>query len=256
LNHRIVKWKFDAKNGEVVAGRNGQGNKMDQLNEPTDAILDKENNSLIICDSKNKRIVRWYRDSDTNQQIMISDISCWGLTMDNNGDLYVSDTEKYDVKRWKKGETSGIIVAGGNGGGNSVNQFSSPRFLFVDQDYSVYVADFFNARVVKWMKGAKEGIVVARAQVSQSNPNYPHRLSGVIVDHMGNIYVSDTMNCKITRWSPGSTEGNTVVGRRGCGTTDNYYLYIPEDLSFDRHGNLNVVHRANARVQKFAVDLD
>jgi len=64
------------------------------------------------------------------------------------------------------------------------------------------------------------------------------------------------MNCKVTRWSPGSTEGNTVVGRRGCGTIDNYYLYIPEDLSFDQNGNLYVVDRANARVQKFAVDLD
>ena len=49
-NHRIVKWKCDAKNGEVVAGGNGKGNRMDQLNEPTDVIVDKKNNSLIICD--------------------------------------------------------------------------------------------------------------------------------------------------------------------------------------------------------------
>ena len=31
---RIVEWKFGAKMGEVVAGGNGRGNRMDQLSEP------------------------------------------------------------------------------------------------------------------------------------------------------------------------------------------------------------------------------
>ena len=31
-NHRIVEWKFGAKMGEVVAGGNESGNRMDQLN--------------------------------------------------------------------------------------------------------------------------------------------------------------------------------------------------------------------------------
>ncbi len=41
-NHRIVEWKYGAKIGQVVAGGNGngKGNRMDQLNEPTDVIVD------------------------------------------------------------------------------------------------------------------------------------------------------------------------------------------------------------------------
>ena len=32
---------------------------MDQLNRPTDVIVDKKNDSLIICDQGNRRVVRW-----------------------------------------------------------------------------------------------------------------------------------------------------------------------------------------------------
>ena len=49
---RIVKWKYEAKNGEVVADENGKGNRMDQLDEPRNVIVDKKNNSLIICDQR------------------------------------------------------------------------------------------------------------------------------------------------------------------------------------------------------------
>jgi len=58
-NHRVVKWKLGENNGQIVAGENGKGNRIDQLNCPTDVIVDESNKSLIICDSDNSRIVRW-----------------------------------------------------------------------------------------------------------------------------------------------------------------------------------------------------
>ena len=115
---------------------------MDQLNQPTDVIVDKKNNSLIICDHGNKRVIRWSLQNNQNQQIIISDINCFGLTMDNNGDLYVSDYVKNEVRRWKIGDKNGTIVAGGNGEGNNLNQLNYPTYIFVDQDYSVYVSDW------------------------------------------------------------------------------------------------------------------
>jgi sugar lactone lactonase YvrE len=163
-NHRIVEWKHGALNGQVVAGGNGSGNRMDQLSGPVDVIVDKKTNSLIIADSLNKRVVRWSRQNDPNPQIIISNIVCGGLRMNNNGDLYVSDCEKNEVRRWKIGETNGTLVAGGNGKGDHLNQFNVPIFIFVDQDDSVYVSDRDNDRVMKWLKGAKEGIVVAGGQ--------------------------------------------------------------------------------------------
>ncbi|CAF4773431.1 unnamed protein product, partial [Rotaria sp. Silwood2] len=84
--------------------------------------------------------------------------------MDNDGDLYVSDIEKHEVRRWKKGQRDGTIIAGGNGKGCQLNQLDSPTHIFVDQDYAIYISDENNHRVMKWMKGAKEGIVVAGGQ--------------------------------------------------------------------------------------------
>ncbi|CAF4223987.1 unnamed protein product, partial [Rotaria sordida] len=49
-------------NGQVVAGGHDKGN---QLNGPTDVLIDKETDSLIICDYGNRRVVRWPSRSGT-----------------------------------------------------------------------------------------------------------------------------------------------------------------------------------------------
>ncbi len=83
-NHRIVEWKSNATNGQILAG----GNETNQLNNPIDVIIDKENNSLIICDRFNNRVMQWPRQKNsTNGYIFISDIFCWGLAMDQDGSL-------------------------------------------------------------------------------------------------------------------------------------------------------------------------
>ncbi|CAF4657760.1 unnamed protein product, partial [Rotaria socialis] len=67
-NHRIVEWKCDTKNSQVVAGGNGNGNRMDQLSFPTNVIVDKDDDSLIICDWGNRRVPRWPRRNSTNAE--------------------------------------------------------------------------------------------------------------------------------------------------------------------------------------------
>jgi sugar lactone lactonase YvrE len=254
-NHRIVEWKCGATKGQVVAGGNGQENRIDQLNYPRDVIVDKKTNSLIIADEGNKRVVRWSRQNDSNPQIIISNIVCGGLRMNNNGDLYVSDYEKDEVRRWKIGETSGTLVAGGNGNGDHLNQFNVPTYIFVDQDDSVYVSDERNHRVMKWVKGAKEGIVFAGGQGkgnSLTQLSYPQ---GVIVDHLGHVYVADYKNHRIMRWCLGSAEGSIIVEGNGEGQPPNQ-LYGPVGLSFDSQGNLYIVDNGNNRVQKFNINLN
>jgi sugar lactone lactonase YvrE len=139
-----VKLKSDANTGRIVAGGNGQGNRNDQLYWPTKVIVDKENDSLIICDFGNRRVVRWPRRNGRSGETLISNIHCWDLIMDNDGYLYVSDTEKDEVRRWKMGETNGTIIAGGNGQGNRLDQLNYPYYIFIDEDHSVYVSRRFN----------------------------------------------------------------------------------------------------------------
>ncbi|CAF1318530.1 unnamed protein product, partial [Rotaria magnacalcarata] len=88
-----MQWKNgDTTNGQVVAGGNGAGRGLHQLYLPTDVVIDKETDSLIICDENNRRVVRWSRRSGTTQgEILIDKIACWGLAMDEQRYLYVSD---------------------------------------------------------------------------------------------------------------------------------------------------------------------
>ncbi|CAF5033599.1 unnamed protein product, partial [Rotaria socialis] len=122
-------------NGQVVAGGNGKGNGLHQLSGPTDVLIDKETDSLIICDAENLRVVRWSRSSDTTQgEILIDNTDCYGLAMDEQRYLYVSGPVKQEVRRYKLGENIGTLVAGGNGEGNGLNQLHYPTYLFVDRD--------------------------------------------------------------------------------------------------------------------------
>ena len=155
--HCIMEWKHGAKIGKVVVGGNG----IHQLNYPVDVIVEKEKDSLIISDRGNYRVVRWSRQNGTSGETIISDIFCWGLTMDENGSLYVVDEEKAEVRRYRSDDIEGTVVAGGNGHGSRLDQFNRPRYVFIDRDHSIYVSDQRNYRVMKWKEGAKQGIVVA-----------------------------------------------------------------------------------------------
>ncbi|CAF1256152.1 unnamed protein product, partial [Rotaria magnacalcarata] len=191
-NHRIMQWKNgDTMNGQVVAGGNGYGNGLHQLYRPTDVLIDKETDSLIICDRGNQRVVRWSRRSGTKQgEILIDNIRCWGLAMDEQRYLYASDAGRNEVRRYQLGEKNGTLVAGGNGEGDELNQLNSPAYLFVDRDHSVYVSDRYNHRVMKWVEGAKEGIVVAGEQGLGSALTHLYHPRGLFVDALGTLYVA------------------------------------------------------------------
>ncbi|CAF4349848.1 unnamed protein product, partial [Rotaria sp. Silwood2] len=252
-NHRIVEWKWGATSGQVVAGGNGQGSGAHQLSYPLDVIIDKERDSLIISDYSNKRVVRWPRRNGTSGETIISNIDCVGLTMDENGSLYVTDDRKHEVRRYRRGESQGIVVAGGNGSGNRFDQLSYLRYVFVDRDHSVYVPEYGNHRVMKWVEGAKQGIVVAGGQEQENGLTQLYSPQGVVVDQLGTVYVADLGNDRIMRWPKGATQGSVIVGGNGTGEQSNQ-LNGPVGLSFDRHGNLYVVDNGNHRVQKFNME--
>ena len=249
-NHRIIKWRFGDDTGEIIAGGNKKGNRIDQLSYPTDVIVDTRTNSLIICDYGNERVVRWSLDDDRNPEIMYSDINCYGLMMNANGDLYVSDWRKNEVKRWRNGEREGTVVAGGNGKGNRCDQFNQSTNIFVDRNETIYVADRYNHRVMKWEKDAKEGVVIAGGQKRGNSLKQLDQPHGVIVDDLGNVYVADCGNDRIMCWPPGSNEGRPVAGGNGTGHESNQFKN-PKGLSFDHKNNLYVVDCWNYRIQKF-----
>ncbi|CAF1624460.1 unnamed protein product [Adineta ricciae] len=249
-NNRIMKWKLHESQGQIIAGGNGT----DQLDRPTDVIINEQNNSLIIADRGNRRVIQWF--SENQQEILIENILCYGLKKDKFGFLYVSDWEKHEVRKWKFGEMkekNGTLVAGGDGQGNKLTQFNEPHFIFVDDEQSVYVSDWKNHRVMKWRKDAKEGIVVAGGHGQGKNLSQLNHPQGIIVDDFGHVYVADSHNYRIMRWREGSTEGEIVVDGNEERQKSNQ-LSDSHGLSFDVEGNLYVADYKNSRIERFDID--
>ncbi|CAF3842535.1 unnamed protein product [Rotaria sp. Silwood1] len=246
------EWKSGTNRCQVVAGGKGEGNKMDQLKCATDVVVDKETDSLIVCDRDNRRVMRWPRGKRKPETIL-TNIACYGLTMDDQKFLYVSDIENHSVKKYRLGETKGTIVAGGNGKGNGLNQLNLPIYLYVDRDQSVYISDTHNHRVMKWMKDAKEGIVVAGGRNQGDKPTQLSLPQGIFVDHLSTVYVADGGNHRVMRWHKGATQGDMIVGGNGAGAGPNQ-LNCPGGLSLDQHENIYVVDYNNHRVQRFSIE--
>ena len=184
-----------ATNGTVIAGGQGKGNRLDQLNYSTDVLIDKETNSLFIADGGNRRVLRWSRRQETTQGEVIADnIACRGLAIDHQRYLYVSDPGKHEVRRYTIGDKNGIVVAGGNERGNQLNQLNWPTYVFVDEEQAVYVSDNHNHRVMKWNKCANQGIVVAGGQGKGSALTHLSHPHGLFVDTSSTIDVAEAWN--------------------------------------------------------------
>jgi sugar lactone lactonase YvrE len=252
-NQRIMAWKKGDTKGHVVAGGQRGGNALHQLYNATDFVLEKETNDLIISDQGNQRVVRWTLNSDEPSEALIDNIACWGLAMDKQGGLYVSDKNRHEVRLYAREDTIGTVVAGGNGQGDGLNQLNYPFYMFVDDKQSLYVSDSQNHRVMKWVKGAKVGILVAGGHSKGEKLTQLSYPNGLWVDELGTVYVAEGGNDRVTRWSKGETSGVVVVGGNGCGSATNQ-LNFPEGLSFDCRGNMYVTDRKNHRVQKFILE--
>ncbi|CAF1296084.1 unnamed protein product [Rotaria sordida] len=246
-NDRIIQWKIGDTNGQVVAGGNGYGNGLDQVELPKHVLIDKETNSLIILGSGFGRIFRWSRRSGTRQgEILFDKAQGSGLAMDDQRYVYVSYFD--EVRRYQLGKKTmdGTLVAGGNGEGSGLNQFKTSLYIFVDRQQAVYISDDQNHRVMKWNKGAKEGVVVAGGQGSGNSLTQLSSPRGLFVDHLGTLYVVEAGNNRVTRWPQGAKQGTIVVG-------EDAQLSEPEGLFFDRQGNFYVADCGNHRVQRFSI---
>lgn len=213
-------------------------------------IIDKQTNSMLICDSAHGRIIRYGNQMETP---IISGTNCFDIVLDNYGYLYTSDINKHEIKRWQIGDKHGTVVAGGRGPGGRLDQLKRPFYIFVDDEQSVYVSDCDNHRVVKWTKNAQQGIVVAGGN---GEGNGLHQLSfpnGIFVDRFGNIFIADRNNHRVVRWMKNAQQGSVIVGGNRHGQQNNQ-MNRPSHLAFDRDNNLFVLDCKNDRLLKFDLD--
>jgi sugar lactone lactonase YvrE len=154
----VKRYRMGESNGTIVAGGNGKGEGVNQLNGPTYVFVD-QSHSVYVSDYHNHRVMKWMVDA--REGIIVaggrgqgsgrSQLSePRGVVVDSSGAVYVADHNNHRVMRWCQGENEGTIIAGGNGTGKGNNQFSYPNSLALDQGGNLYVVDRDNHRVQRF----------------------------------------------------------------------------------------------------------
>jgi gliding motility-associated-like protein len=232
----------------VVAGGNGTGPALNQLDEPYDIDIDCMGN-LYVADGTNCRIVKWAPGATSGivvaggngpgsspSQLNGPD----GLHVDDSGNIYIADYGNYRVQKWAPGAAAGVTVAGGNGNGSAANQVI-PLGIYVDRTANIYVADGFNCRVQKWAPGASAGVTVASMTPSSSN-----FVNAVWLDGIGNLYFAQENSNRIQKWVPGASSG-TVLSNTGTGTAPS----DPTGVWVDSAGNVYISNLINSGILKW-----
>ncbi|CAF3220471.1 unnamed protein product [Rotaria sp. Silwood2] len=178
------------------------------------------------------------------------------LFVDNNENLYVSDTINGKVLWFPSNSTSGfpgVIVAGSTMPGEDSSHLAFPHGIFVSEIGTIYVADAGNNRIQRWEKGSFFGVTVAGTGKPGSNLNELKFPTDVVVDSKGYMYIVDAQNNRVLRWQPDSVYGECIVACTGSFGNHPHMLKMPTSMAFDSYGSLFIVDSLNFRIQKFQI---
>ncbi len=244
--------------GVTVAGGNGKGAAANQLDDPTDVVVDNSG-AIYISDVNNHRIQKWAPgasegvtivggyDSPAKDSYILGAHN--GIFLDASSNLYVAETGRNRIRKWALGVNpmSGVTVAGRPPfSGSGPMELNIPWAVFVDRSDNIYIADRLNHRIQKWTVGATSGTTVAGSTGQSGNDaKLLKDPFSVFVDVSNNIYIADRGNSRIQKWTPGASNGITVAG----GAPQNFDC---ADIFVDASGNIYVADPTNHRIQKWA----
>ena len=166
-NNRIMKFpagSTSATYATIAAGGNGLGNDSNQFNGPRGIWFDSGNN-MYVADYTNDRVQKFPPGSDsTSMGVTVAGGNGtgsnanqfnkpYGVYLDRHDNLFVVDVYNNRVMEFPPGSdttTNGVIVAGGNGQGNAMNQLNEPAEVMIDSTGNIYVSDYNNDRIQKF----------------------------------------------------------------------------------------------------------
>ncbi|CAF0742476.1 unnamed protein product [Adineta steineri] len=213
-NHRIQKYSNGSRNGKTIAGINGYGSSLNQMNRPEFFVFDSTETFMYIVDHDNNRIMRFVTNSTSG--------------------------------------VNGTIIAGGNAADNTNTTFNSPLGIhyFPNTSSDLFITNSDGDSVIRWTPGASSGVFVAGTPgVAGSSSSLLYSPAGIRIDAYLNMYVVDRGNNRIQMFCANSQIGITIAG--GSGGNGPEQLNQPSGIAFDAKMNMYIGDNNNARVQKF-----
>ncbi|CAF3800505.1 unnamed protein product [Rotaria sp. Silwood1] len=289
-NNRVQKFLMGTSTGTTVSGHgNGTGSStLNGLLGPLGIIVD-ENSNIYVSDNGNSRVMFWpssvlspslfagngnsffewiifFLLYNSNSNIRICDVGTAGSSMNqlndsfglahdaSSGAIYIADSANNRIMRFFPNNSSGTLVAGGNGNGINNTQLSIPQAVHFDSlSNSLLIANTGAHNIVRWVLGASHWTLVAGSIDGSNGTSSTHLYSAshVTLDPMGNMYVVDRRNHRIQFFPVGESNGTTIAGMTGIAGNNSSLLNFPTSLALDNQLNLYIVDRSNHRIQKF-----
>lgn len=183
-----------------------------------------------------------------------------GITIDEQGTIYVSD---YENRRIRKISTTGeVSTIAGNGKTGFVNgkadsaQFFSPGGIVIDKQGNLFIADWYQVRKITPSGDVSTfaGSNSSGYQDGQADAARFTLITDLVIDEQGNIFLSDDNRIrKITPQGLVSTFAGSTAGYED-GDASSAKFNNPAGLGIDKHGNIYVADANNNRIRKISFE--
>ena len=224
-NHKIRTLSTSTTtSGLFAGGSKGTGGSVGststsvQFDTPRGIVYDASSGNIYVADSQNNRIIK-LNSSGTVLAIYGQTTGAFadgngtaarfnypeGLAVDNNGIVYVADTQN---QRIRKIDTAGnVTTIAGNGtagfadGNGTAAQFKSPGALTVSSSGVIYVADTQNQRIRKIDTAGNVTTIAGSGTAGFADDSGTSAMfngpNSIVIASDGKLYVCDTANHRI-----------------------------------------------------------
>ncbi|CAF1164235.1 unnamed protein product [Adineta steineri] len=237
-----TKWK---QNATTVAGGNGQGNELNQLELPRGIHVDHD--SIYIADTGNHRVVRWEFSADKGEIVAGGngpghELYQLNFPLDVVLDkekkyLIICDQRNVRVVQWSLQ--------------NSQNQQELIKIvcsgLAMDNNGDLYISDWSEHTVIRWQQGDKQGTIVAGGHGKGNQLNQLNQPNYIFVDEHHSIYVADGTNNRVVKWMKNAT-GGTLIAPWGNSNS----MYGPISVIVNHIGNVYVSTQKSHRIKRWS----